>query len=66
MPLPELDVRPGGASQIVIPSLEDNDMPNRAVYLGVVEKKRLVFTGACWTRRRDQRSSLPCTIERNT
>jgi DNA-binding transcriptional ArsR family regulator len=25
-------------------------MPNRAVYLGVVENKRLVFTGACWTR----------------
>ena len=45
-PFAELDVRPGGASLVVMRSPEGNDMPNRGVYLEVVENERLVFTDA--------------------
>lgn len=43
-PVAELDVRPGGSSLIVMRSPEGQDMPNRGVYLEVVENERLVVT----------------------
>ena len=45
-PVAELDVRPGGASLVVMRSPEGREMPNRGVYLKVVENERLVFTDA--------------------
>ncbi len=42
----ETDVRPGGASLIVMQSPEGHEMPNRGVYLDVVENRRLVATDA--------------------
>src|ERR1700704_2370566 len=45
-PVAELDVRPGGANLGVMRSPEGKDMPNRGVYLEVVENERLVFTDA--------------------
>ncbi len=45
-PAAELDVRPGGASLIVMRSPDGNDMPLRGVYLDVVPNERLVFTDA--------------------
>lgn len=48
-PVAELDVRPGGANLVVIRGPDGNDMPNRGVYLEVVENERLVFTDAYTT-----------------
>jgi uncharacterized protein YndB with AHSA1/START domain len=45
-PRAETDVRPGGASLIVMRSPEGVDYPNQGVYLEVVENERLVFTDA--------------------
>ena len=45
-PVAELDVRPGGRSLIVMKSPEGVEMPNRGVFLEVVENERLVFTNA--------------------
>ena len=45
-PVVELDVRPGGASLVVMRGPEGNEFPNRGVYLEVVPNKRLVFTDA--------------------
>jgi uncharacterized protein YndB with AHSA1/START domain len=45
-PIAELDVRPGGATYIVMRSPEGQDMPMRGVYLEVVPNERLVFTDA--------------------
>ena len=45
-PIAELDVRPGGANLIVMRDPQGNDLPNRGVYLEVVENMRLVFTNA--------------------
>ncbi len=45
-PVAELDVRPGGANYIVMRSPEGQDLPNRGVYLEVVENEKLVFTDA--------------------
>jgi uncharacterized protein YndB with AHSA1/START domain len=45
-PVAELDVRPGGANRIVMRGPDGNDLPNRGVYLEVVENERLVFTDA--------------------
>lgn len=42
----ETDVRPGGASLIVMRDPEGKEFPNRGVYLEVIENKRLVFTDA--------------------
>jgi uncharacterized protein YndB with AHSA1/START domain len=42
----ETDVRPGGASLIVMRSPEGQEFPNRGVYLEVMENERLVFTDA--------------------
>src|SRR5215213_6740143 len=45
-PVAELDVRPGGACLIVMRSPQGEDMPNRGVYLEVVENERIVSTDA--------------------
>jgi uncharacterized protein YndB with AHSA1/START domain len=45
-PFAEMDVRPGGASLIVMRGPDGNEFPNRGVYLEVVENERLVFTDA--------------------
>ena len=45
-PVAELDVRPGGASLIVMRSPDGTELPNRGVYLGVVPNEKLVFTNA--------------------
>jgi uncharacterized protein YndB with AHSA1/START domain len=45
-PKAELDLRPGGASLIVMRGPDGNEFPNRGVYLEVVENQRLVFTDA--------------------
>lgn len=42
----ELDVRPGGATLIVMLGPDGEEVPNRGVYLEVVPNKRLVFTDA--------------------
>ena len=42
----ELDVRPGGASLIVMRDPEGNEFPSRGVFLEVVKNERLVFTDA--------------------
>jgi uncharacterized protein YndB with AHSA1/START domain len=45
-PVVEIDVRPGGANLIVMRGPDGVDMPNRGVYLEVVENEKLVFTDA--------------------
>jgi uncharacterized protein YndB with AHSA1/START domain len=45
-PVAELDVRPGGANLIVMRGPDGVEMPNRGVYLEVVENERVVFTDA--------------------
>ena len=42
----ETDVRAGGSSLIVMKGPDGTEMPNRGVYLEVVQNKRLVFTDA--------------------
>lgn len=42
----DIDVRPGGASHIVMRSPEGQEFPNNGVYLEVVPDSRLVFTDA--------------------
>ncbi|WP_407519559.1 SRPBCC family protein [Methylobacterium oryzisoli] len=46
VPHAELDVRPGGASLVVMRGPDGSEFPNRGVYLEVVENERLVFTDA--------------------
>jgi len=45
-PVAELDVRPGGASTIVMRGPDGTEYPNRGVYLEVVPNRRLVSTDA--------------------
>jgi uncharacterized protein YndB with AHSA1/START domain len=45
-PVAETDVRPGGASYVVMRSPDGKDMPVRGVYLEVAENAKLVFTDA--------------------
>ncbi len=45
-PVAELDVRPGGATMIVMRAPDGTEMPNPGVFLDVVENERLVFTNA--------------------
>jgi uncharacterized protein YndB with AHSA1/START domain len=45
-PLAEVDVRPGGASLIVMRSPEGQDKPVPGVYLEVVKNEKLVYTDA--------------------
>ena len=42
----ETDVRPGGASYVVMKGPDGTEMPNRGVYLEVVKNEKLVFTDA--------------------
>lgn len=41
-----LDVRPGGSNLIVMRAPDGAEMPNKGVYLDVIENRRLVFTDA--------------------
>lgn len=45
-PRAEMDLRPGGASTIVMRSPDGQEFPNSGVYLEVVPNERLVFTDA--------------------
>jgi uncharacterized protein YndB with AHSA1/START domain len=45
-PVAELDVRPGGASLVVMRMPDGMEMPNHGVYLEVVPNQKLVFTDA--------------------
>ncbi|MEJ0071889.1 MAG: SRPBCC family protein [Pseudomonadota bacterium] len=45
-PTVELDVRPGGATLVVMRGPDGTEFPNRGVYLEVVENQLLVFTDA--------------------
>ena len=45
-PVAQLDVRPGGASLIVMRGPDGSEFPNRGVYLEVVPNERLAFTDA--------------------
>lgn len=45
-PRAEMDVRPGGASLIVMRSPEGEEFPNHGVFLEVVRNEKLVFTDA--------------------
>jgi uncharacterized protein YndB with AHSA1/START domain len=45
-PVAQIDLRPGGANLIVMRGPDGQDLPNRGVYLEVVENERLVFTDA--------------------
>jgi uncharacterized protein YndB with AHSA1/START domain len=45
-PHAELDVRPGGASLVVMKGPDGQEMPNRGVYLEVIKNERIVFTNA--------------------
>jgi uncharacterized protein YndB with AHSA1/START domain len=45
-PVAETDVRPGGASLIVMKMPDGQEMPNRGVYLEVIPNEKLVFTDA--------------------
>lgn len=45
-PTVEMEVRPGGASLIVMRGPDGQEHPNRGVYLDVVPNERLVFTDA--------------------
>jgi len=42
----ETDVRPGGASYVVMQGPDGAEMPNRGVYLEVIKNEKLVFTDA--------------------
>lgn len=42
----EIDLRPGGASHIVMRGPAGEEMPTRGVYLEVVEGRKIVFTDA--------------------
>lgn len=42
----ETDVRPGGSSYVVMQGPDGAEMPNRGVYLEVIENERPVFTDA--------------------
>ncbi len=45
-PHAEMDVRPGGASLVVMRSPDGQDMPNPGQYLEVIPNRKLVFTDA--------------------
>jgi uncharacterized protein YndB with AHSA1/START domain len=42
----ETDLRPGGASLIVMRGPDGNEFPNRGVYLEIIKNKKIVFTDA--------------------
>ena len=45
-PVVEVDVRPGGASTIIMRAPDGNEFPNHGVYLEVIPNEKLVFTDA--------------------
>ena len=45
-PVVELDMRPGGASFVVMRAPDGTDLPNHGVYLEIVRNERIVFTDA--------------------
>lgn len=45
-PVVEMDVRPGGASHIVMRGPDGTDLPNPGIFLEAVPGRRLVFTDA--------------------
>jgi uncharacterized protein YndB with AHSA1/START domain len=45
-PVAELDVRPGGASLVVMQGPDGQHMPNQGAYLEVIPNEKLVFTDA--------------------
>jgi uncharacterized protein YndB with AHSA1/START domain len=45
-PHAETDVRPGGSTLIVMRGPDGTDVPNRGIYLDVIENERIVFTNA--------------------
>ena len=45
-PVVEVDVRPGGASYILMRGPDGKDYPNRGVYLEVVKNERIITTDA--------------------
>jgi uncharacterized protein YndB with AHSA1/START domain len=45
-PVVEVDLRPGGASNIVMRSPDGQDMPNPGVFLEIVKNEKVVFTDA--------------------
>ena len=45
-PVVETDLRPGGATLVVMRAPDGNEFPNRGIYLEVVENRKLVFTDA--------------------
>jgi uncharacterized protein YndB with AHSA1/START domain len=57
----ELDVRPGGASMVVMRGPNGEEMPNPGVYLEVVPEKRLVMTNA-YSRAWEPTEKPFCTI----
>ena len=66
-PLAELDVRPGGSSFIVMRGPDGIDLPNRGVYLEVVENEKLVVTDAfteAWVPSAQPFMTLVLTFER--
>ncbi len=65
-PHAELDVRPGGASLIVMAGPDGTQMPNRGLYLDVVENERIVFTDAyidAWTPSQKPMMTVILTFE---
>ncbi len=65
-PRAELDVRPGGASLVVMAGPDGTEMPNPGVYLDVVENERIVFTDAyvdAWTPSRKPMMTVILTFE---
>ena len=65
-PVAELDVRPGGASLIVMRGPDGQDMPNPGVYLEIVPNKKIVFTNAytdAWTPSHHPTMTVVLTFE---
>ncbi len=65
-PIVETDVRPGGASLIIMRSPEGQEFPNPGVYLEVIPNQRLVITDAyttAWTPSEKPFMTLVLTFE---
>ena len=65
-PRAELDVRPGGASLVVMAGPDGTEAPNPGVYLDVVENERIVFTDAyvdAWTPSQKPMMTVILTFE---
>jgi uncharacterized protein YndB with AHSA1/START domain len=60
-PVAKLEVRPGGASFIVMKGPDGSEIPNAGVYLEVVPNERLVFTDA-FTRAWEPKEGAPFMV----